>query len=74
VKLRSDSQGRRLVQLLKRKACTYREMLQASESCSPWRRCAEVLAEHEVIVKGERLVNGRKLVTWRVVAATRWRA
>ena len=64
------SQGRRLVQLLKRKAMTYREMLQASESYSPWKRVKEALRSDETVVKGER--NG--LVTWRVVAATRWTA
>ena len=64
------SQGRRLVALLKRKQCTYREMLQASESYSPWKRVKEALRPDEQIVKGKR----GDLVTWRVVAATRWSA
>ena len=67
---RKDTQGRRLVELLKRKACTYREMLQASESCSPWRRIDESLKPDEQIVKGKR----GDWVTWRVVSATRWTA
>lgn len=61
-------QGRRLIALMKRRPCTYREMLQASESCSPWRRIDETLRDDDHIVKGLR--NG--LVTWRVVTATGW--
>ena len=62
------TQGRRLISALKRRAHTYREMLQACESCAPWKRVAETLLPHEQIVKGER--SG--LVTWKVIAATRW--
>lgn len=65
------TQGRRLIMLLKRKALTYREMLMASESCSPWRRVDECLADDEQIVKGE---NAKGWTTWRVVKATRWTA
>ena len=64
------TQGRRLISLLKRRALTYREMLQASESCSPWRRIDEALGHDEQLVKGKR----GEWVTWRVVAATRWSA
>ena len=64
------TQGRRLIAALKRRAHTYREMLQACESCAPWKRIEESLQPHEQVVKGKR----GDLVTWRVIAATRWTA
>ena len=63
-----QTQGRRLIAALKRRAHTYREMLQACESCAPWKRIEESLLPHEQVVKGKR----GDLVTWRVIAATRW--
>lgn len=65
-----QTQGRRLIALLKRRACTYREMLEATEGYTPWRRVDECLKPGEQIVKGKR----GKWVTWRVVSATRWTA
>lgn len=56
--------------LLKRRSMTYRQMLMASESLSPWKRVAESLRHDEQVVKGKR--DG--LMTWRVVSATRWTA
>ena len=56
--------------LLKRRACTYREMLEATDGYTPWRRVDECLKPGEQIVKGKR----GKWVTWRVVSATRWTA
>ncbi len=64
------SQGRRLVQLLKRKAMTYMEMNMLGISVSPHKRVAESLRADEQVVKGER--NG--MTTWRVVAASNWTA
>ena len=58
-------QGRRLIALLKRRACTYREMLAATEGYTPWRLIDECLRPGEQIVKGKR----GKWVTWRVVRA-----
>lgn len=49
---------------------TYRQMLMASESLSPWKRVAESLRHDEQVVKGKR----GELVTWRVIAATRFTA
>lgn len=69
--MKQTTQGRRLIMLLKRKAMTYREMLMASESCSPWRRVSETLADDEQIVTG---TNQKGWTTWRVVKATRWTA
>ena len=66
----NPSQGRRLISLLKRRALTYREMLQASESVCPWKRVDESLGHDERLVKGKR----GDWTTWRVVAATRWTA
>lgn len=65
------TQGRRLIAILKRRALTYRQMLQASESVCPWRRVLEALAPHEQIVKGK---TREGWTTWRVVAATKWTA
>ena len=65
-----QTQGRRLISALKRRAHTYREMLQACESTAPWKRIDESLKPHEQVVKGKR--GG--LVTWRVIAATRFTA
>ena len=69
-RMSDGSQGRRLIAALKRRAHTYREMLQACESCSPWKRVAETLQPHEQLVRGKR----GDLVTWRVIAATRFTA
>lgn len=65
-----QTQGRKLIAALKRRQMTYREMLQACESCSPWRRIAECLKPDEQLVKGKR----GEWTTWRVVSATRWTA
>ena len=47
------TQGRRLIAALKRRAHTYREMLQACESCAPWKRIEESLLPHEQVVNGD---------------------
>lgn len=65
-----QTQGRRLIALLKRRAHTYLEMNLLGISVSPQKRVAECLRDDEVIVKGRR--DGR--TTWRVVGATRWSA
>lgn len=65
------TQGRRLIALLKRRGMTYREMLMASGSCSPWRRVAESLKPTEVIQKA---TNAQGWTVWRVVSATKWTA
>ena len=64
------SQGRRLIALLKRRQYTHREMLQASESCSPWKRVKEALKPDEQVVIGKR----GEWTTWRVVSASNWTA
>lgn len=65
------TQGRALIALLKRRAMTYRDMLAASPSCSPWKRVTESLAEDEAVVTG---TNAKGWTTWRVVKATGWTA
>lgn len=67
---RYATQGRLLIQELKRKPHTYLEMLAHGVSVCPWKRVMESLSAHEALVKGTR--NG--LTTWRVVQATRWTA
>ena len=66
-----QSQGRRLIALLKRRSYTSMELLQTGISVCWWKRVAEGLAEHEQLysVKGK---DG--LLRYRVVAATRWTA
>lgn len=61
------AQGRRLIALLKRRPMTYREMLGASGSCSPWKRIKECLKPTQQVVKGKR----GEWTTWRVVEAKR---
>lgn len=64
-----QTQGRRLIALLKRRAMTYGDMQATGISTSPQKRVAECLADSEQLIKA---VNGAGLVTWRVVSATRW--
>lgn len=65
-----QTQGRKLISALKRRAHTYLEMNLLGISVSPQKRVAECLRDDEQIVKGKR--DGR--TTWRVVGATRWTA
>lgn len=57
------TQGRQLIERLKRKPYTAMEMLQLGISVCPWKRVAESLKTGERIVKG---TNKRGLTTWRV--------
>ena len=57
------SQGRRLIEILKRRALTYGEMQMLWISTSPQKRVKESLLPGESVVKGKR--NG--LITWRVI-------
>ena len=75
--MNKQTQGRRLIQALKRKSMTYGEMMELLkwQSCSPWKRAVESLADDEQIVKGKRWVAGsRYLTTWKVVQSTKWTA
>lgn len=67
------TQGRCLIEALKRKPHTYMEMLAHGVSTAPWKRVAESLAEDEQIRKSTRAVyvNGevRHLTTWSVKKA-----
>jgi len=57
------TQGRLLIERLKRHEHTYLEMLEYGISTSPWRRVLESLRDDEKLVKGKY----RGLVTWKVV-------
>ena len=59
-------QGRILIDMLKRRPMTYRQMLEVSPSCSPWKRVAECLDETEHVV---RATNAQGWTTWRVISA-----
>lgn len=66
------TQGRILVEAMKRKPLTYGEMLKVLQwqSCSPWKRASESIKPDERIVKGKRWTGGsRYLTTWKVVSA-----
>jgi hypothetical protein len=65
-----NTQGRRLIAILKRRPHTYLEMQRLGISTSPQKRVMECLADHEQVVKAKR----EGLTTWRVIAATRWTA
>lgn len=65
-----NTQGRRLIALLKRRAMTYLEMNLLGISISPHKRVLECLKPHETLVKGKR----GEWTTRRVVSATRWTA
>lgn len=57
------TQGRRLIEHLKRRAMTYGEMQSLGISTSPQKRCAECLYADERIVKTKGHDN---LIRWRV--------
>ena len=58
-----QTQGRRIIAALKRRAMTYGEMQRLGISTSPKKRVVESLAEDERILKSR--VGG--LIRWRVV-------
>lgn len=58
-----ETQGRRLIRLLKRRGMTTLEMLQTGISVAPWKRIAESLRPNEVLLKQP---NGRGLNVYRV--------
>lgn len=65
------TQGRRLIEALKRREHTYMQMLAHGVSVCPWKRIEESLRDDECVKKGK---TREGLVTWRVVQATRWTA
>ena len=68
------TQGRLLIEALRKRPHTYLEMLRYGLSTSPWKRITECLHDTEAVKKEHRTVNGKRLVTWRIVRATRWTA
>jgi hypothetical protein len=56
------TQGRMLIEALKRRPMTYLEMILLARSCSPWRRVSESLAENEKLIKTKR----GDLIQWSV--------
>jgi hypothetical protein len=67
MKHQKQSQGRRIIAALKRKALTYGEMQRLGISTSPQKRVMECLRWPET-VRRDRRADG--LVTWRVVSDT----
>jgi hypothetical protein len=66
---RYATQGRRIVEALKRRPMTYAEMHGLGLSTSPQKRVAETLRlmPDWMLTKGTKRVGGRELTTWRVV-------
>ena len=64
MKCGKQTQGRRLIEILKRKALTYGEMQRLGISTSPQKRVIESLAMDEFVVRVKLLSSG--LMTWRV--------
>lgn len=62
------TQGRLLIEKLRKKPHTYMDMLRYGISTSPWKRIREALGMDEQLLKVE---NRQGLVTWRVVKACR---
>jgi hypothetical protein len=62
--MKHATQGRRLIAMLKRRGMTYREMLQATESTSPWRRVVESLGADEEV---KTTINAQGWTVWRVM-------
>ncbi|EWS53311.1 hypothetical protein [Methylibium sp. T29] len=58
-----QTQGRRLIAMLKRRGMTTMDMLRTEISVSPWRRITESLKEDERLVKAK---NKRGLTVYRV--------
>lgn len=56
-------QGRRLINILKKRRMTYLEMLLLGISVCPWKRIREQLVEGETLVKS---VNKDGHMTWHV--------
>jgi hypothetical protein len=62
------SQGRRLIDLLKRRPYTTMDMLATGISTCPWRRLSECLRDYEqlIIAKNERGLNVYRVVSVRM--------
>jgi len=58
-----QTQGRRLIAMLKRRGMTTMDMLRTEISVSPWRRITESLTADERLVKAK---NKRGLTVYRV--------
>lgn len=65
------TQGRLIVEVLKRRPMTYAEMHSLGLSTSPQKRVVETLRlmPEWALKKGTKRVGGRDLTTWRVVRA-----
>lgn len=61
---RYATQGRIVIEALKQRPMTYRQMLNLGVGNSPWRRCTECLRKDEELL---RVPGADGLVRWRVV-------
>ncbi|MEY2854629.1 MAG: hypothetical protein RL030_1761 [Pseudomonadota bacterium] len=62
---RYATQGRCLIEELRKRPLTYRQMLNCGHGNSPWKRVAESLRPGESISKGVHEPSG--CITWRIV-------
>jgi hypothetical protein len=73
--MNKQTQGRRLIQALKRKSMTSMQLQMLGISTCWWKRVNESLASEEQLVKGKLYLGEGKFVnTYRVVSATKWSA
>lgn len=52
--MKTATQGRRLIAMLKRKQMTTMDMLMTGVSTAPWKRISEALKDGEMLVKAKR--------------------
>lgn len=63
-----QTQGRKLITMLKRRSMTTMELLKTGISTCPWKRCKEALRDDEQLKIGRKtLESGRAVNTYRVV-------
>ena len=63
---RYATQGRVMIEALKRRPMTYRQMIEHGPGLSPWKRVKESLADGESVIVTE---GADGLVRWRVTVA-----
>ena len=61
--IKAKTQGRAVIEALKKQPLTYRGMLNLGQGNSPWRRCLECLREDEKLIKGK---HPSGVTTWAV--------
>ena len=71
---KAQTQGRAVIEALKREPMTYRMMLNLGQGNSPWKRVVECLAGNEELQRLTNAANGLTYWRVRVIKPTRWTA